>query len=187
MFESLEQYGMSATGLLMALLCSYVLFGRLLGMYVFDSTGSTGLRQRLMVQVVVLGDIGRSPRMRYHAASLADSGCTVDLIGYTGNEAPCLYLNVSSLSASLMTWALTYIYVTRIETNPGARINTNRHIRVRSIRQAWSVPEGFPKVFYLLWAPFKALFMTVQLFWIMACISQRPDFIIVQVHYINSK
>jgi beta-1,4-mannosyltransferase len=73
------------TGALMAVLCVYVIFGRLLGMYVFDQTGSTGLRKRLMVQVVVLGDIGRSPRMRYHATSLADSGCTVDLIGYKGS------------------------------------------------------------------------------------------------------
>ncbi|CAO0800433.1 unnamed protein product [Mucor circinelloides] len=137
------------TGALMAVLCVYVIFGRLLGMYIFDSTGSTGLRRRLMVQVVVLGDIGRSPRMRYHATSLADSGCTVDLIGYT-------------------------------ETNPGARVNVNRHIRVRPIRQAWSIPEGMPKIFYLLWAPFKAMFLSIQLFWIMGCISQKPDFIIVQ-------
>ncbi|KAI8638417.1 hypothetical protein BD408DRAFT_351879 [Parasitella parasitica] len=67
-----------------------------------------------------------------------------------------------------------------IETNPGARVNVNRHIRVRPIRQAWSIPEGFPKTFYLLWAPFKAIFLSVQLFWIMGCISQKPDFIIVQ-------
>lgn len=71
-----------------------------------------------------------------------------------------------------------------IETNPGARINVNRHIRVRPIRQAWSIPEGFPKIFYLLWAPFKAMFLSVQLFWIMGCISQKPDFIIVQVRKI---
>ncbi|KAI7889811.1 glycosyl transferases group 1-domain-containing protein [Mucor mucedo] len=149
MWEPLENMGMTATGLLMALLCSYVLFGRLLGMYVFDTTGANGVRKRLMVQVVVLGDIGCSPRMRYHATSLADSGCTVDLIGYA-------------------------------ETNPGARINVNRYIRVRRIRQAWSVPEGSPKVCYLLWAPFKAIFLSLQLFWLMGCISQRPDFIIVQ-------
>lgn len=70
-----------------------------------------------------------------------------------------------------------------IETNPGARINVNRHIRVRRIRQAWSVPEGFPKILFLLWAPFKAIFLCIQLFWQMGCISQRPDFIIVQVSY----
>ena len=33
-------------------------------------------------QVIVLGDIGRSPRMQYHALSLAKHGAHVDLIGY---------------------------------------------------------------------------------------------------------
>ena len=32
--------------------------------------------------VIVLGDIGRSPRMCNHAVSLADEGWSVDLIGY---------------------------------------------------------------------------------------------------------
>lgn len=34
------------------------------------------------VCVVVLGDIGRSPRMQYHALSLAEEGHKVDMIGY---------------------------------------------------------------------------------------------------------
>lgn len=38
--------------------------------------------------VVVLGDLGRSPRMQYHALSLAASGARVDLIGYAGSEVP---------------------------------------------------------------------------------------------------
>ena len=39
------------------------------------------------VQVVVLGDFGRSPRMQYHALSLADSlGADVDVVAYTGSE-----------------------------------------------------------------------------------------------------
>lgn len=38
------------------------------------------------VQVVVLGDIGRSPRMQYHAISLAKHGHNVDIIGYKGPE-----------------------------------------------------------------------------------------------------
>ncbi|CAO3658227.1 unnamed protein product [Rhizopus stolonifer] len=87
--------------------------------------------------------------MRYHATSLANAGCHVDLIGYT-------------------------------ETNPGARINVHCQIRLRSIQQPWSVPKGCPKLFYLLWAPFKAAWMLIQLFWIMACITQRPDFVLVQ-------
>ncbi|EUC47956.1 glycosyltransferase family 33 protein [Bipolaris oryzae ATCC 44560] len=38
------------------------------------------------VQVVVLGDIGRSPRMQYHALSLAKHGARVTLIGYQESE-----------------------------------------------------------------------------------------------------
>ncbi|KAI1321663.1 glycosyltransferase family 33 protein [Xylariaceae sp. FL0255] len=34
------------------------------------------------VQILVLGDIGRSPRMQYHALSIAKHGGTVHLIGY---------------------------------------------------------------------------------------------------------
>ena len=37
------------------------------------------------VCVVVLGDIGRSPRMQYHSLSLADAGYDVSLIGYAGS------------------------------------------------------------------------------------------------------
>lgn len=36
------------------------------------------------VQVVVLGDVGRSPRMQYHCLSLVRQDFTVDLVGYGG-------------------------------------------------------------------------------------------------------
>lgn len=36
------------------------------------------------VAILVLGDIGRSPRMMYHAQSFAEIGFTTDLIGYGG-------------------------------------------------------------------------------------------------------
>ncbi|KAJ3189365.1 mannosyltransferase [Gaertneriomyces sp. JEL0708] len=38
------------------------------------------------VVVLVLGDIGRSPRMQYHAVSLAKAGKEVYLVGYSGTE-----------------------------------------------------------------------------------------------------
>ena len=37
-----------------------------------------------VVQVVVLGDTGRSPRMQYHCQSLIQQKFSVDLIGYGG-------------------------------------------------------------------------------------------------------
>jgi beta-1,4-mannosyltransferase len=40
----------------------------------------------ITVQVLVLGDIGRSPRMQYHALSIAKHGGNVQLIGYLESE-----------------------------------------------------------------------------------------------------
>ncbi|CAH0398939.1 unnamed protein product [Chilo suppressalis] len=39
-------------------------------------------QSKKVVKVVVLGDIGRSPRMQYHALSLASNGLKVNIIGY---------------------------------------------------------------------------------------------------------
>jgi beta-1,4-mannosyltransferase len=38
------------------------------------------------VCVVVLGDVGRSPRMQYHSLSFAKEGYDVDIIGYGGSQ-----------------------------------------------------------------------------------------------------
>jgi beta-1,4-mannosyltransferase len=40
------------------------------------------------VTVVVLGDIGRSPRMQYHARALVEALATVDLVGYAATDLP---------------------------------------------------------------------------------------------------
>ncbi|KAG8231694.1 hypothetical protein J437_LFUL007469 [Ladona fulva] len=44
------------------------------------------MRKKKSVFVVVLGDVGRSPRMQYHALSFAREGFNVDLIGYKGSD-----------------------------------------------------------------------------------------------------
>jgi beta-1,4-mannosyltransferase len=36
------------------------------------------------IQILVLGDLGRSPRMQYHALSFLKHGGEVQLIGYLG-------------------------------------------------------------------------------------------------------
>lgn len=41
-------------------------------------------KEKVTVQILVLGDIGRSPRMQYHALSIARHGGQVDIIGYQG-------------------------------------------------------------------------------------------------------
>lgn len=41
-------------------------------------------KRKGLIQIVVLGDLGRSPRMQYHALSIAKYGGHVDMIGYLG-------------------------------------------------------------------------------------------------------
>jgi beta-1,4-mannosyltransferase len=57
-----------------------------------DGSDPLAFKQGRTVQVVVLGDIGRSPRMQYHALSIAKHGGRVFLIGYQG---ACLELYLS--------------------------------------------------------------------------------------------
>ncbi|PVH85925.1 glycosyltransferase family 33 protein [Cadophora sp. DSE1049] len=47
-----------------------------------ETTKGTANEPKISVQVLVLGDIGRSPRMQYHAMSIAKHGGRVDVIGY---------------------------------------------------------------------------------------------------------
>ncbi len=42
------------------------------------------IEPKISVQVLVLGDIGRSPRMQYHAQSIAKHGGRVEVVGYQG-------------------------------------------------------------------------------------------------------
>ena len=50
----------------------------------YQGNRKEGNRTRLRCQILVLGDIGRSPRMQYHAISVSKHGGLVDLIGYKG-------------------------------------------------------------------------------------------------------
>lgn len=47
---------------------------------------SSSPAQKGSVQIVVLGDIGRSPRMQYHALSIAQHGGKVELVGFIGES-----------------------------------------------------------------------------------------------------
>jgi len=55
-------------------------------LYVFAPQGPSteDLNRRARAIVLVLGDLGRSPRMMYHARSLARGNVEVNLCGYDG-------------------------------------------------------------------------------------------------------
>lgn len=86
------------------------------------------------VVVVVYGDIGRSPRMQFHASSLASNGFKVSLIGYPG----------SNPLTELVDSANVHIhYIT-----PAAKINRNLNKFVYLLFAVWRV---LTQAFILLW------------------------------------
>ena len=67
------------------------------------------------VQVVVLGDAGRSPRMQYHSLSLVEHGISVDLVGYGGECVPqCVVIWCSTYTVSRLACELVKLPPTRL-------------------------------------------------------------------------
>ncbi|XP_034194976.2 chitobiosyldiphosphodolichol beta-mannosyltransferase [Osmia lignaria lignaria] len=62
----------------------YLVCALLLILYIIRKLCIKILRKRKNVCVLVLGDLGRSPRMQYHVTSFVKEGFTVDFIGYPG-------------------------------------------------------------------------------------------------------
>jgi len=56
------------------------------------------------LQILVLGDIGRSPRMQYHALSIAKHGGQVDLIGYLESD---IHPDILATASTIKTHALS--------------------------------------------------------------------------------
>src|SRR5579871_675161 len=76
--------------------------------------------------VVVVGDLGRSPRMQYHARALAASGADVDFIGYEGAPLPTFItgdprIHVHTLSEPGLRyrrageWDATYAFLAAVD------------------------------------------------------------------------
>jgi hypothetical protein len=72
--------------LLLLCLCSLAAVASyfLLSLSKYDGPPAGSPEGDVSVHVLVLGDIGRSPRMTYHALSIAKHGGKVNLIGYLG-------------------------------------------------------------------------------------------------------
>jgi len=104
--------------------------------------------------VIVLGDVGRSPRMNYHALSLAAMGparvASVTLVGYRGAEVM-------------------------------EAVRSHERIRIVYVPEPvkWSsAPRS--RLQFLLMAPFKVLLQLLCLVWTLFVLVARPDVILVQ-------
>ncbi|MCO5565804.1 hypothetical protein L7F22_019479 [Adiantum nelumboides] len=103
--------------------------------------------------VVVLGDIGRSPRMCFHAQSLAEDGWRVAMIGYKGTPPP----------------------------PPLRRSSVKLHYVFQPFAKLINILPKRGGAFALLTTPLKVIGQSFGLFWILATqVRPPPELIIVQ-------
>jgi hypothetical protein len=87
--------------------------------HVSKEQGSDGKRPRnqvVSVQIVVLGDIGRSPRMQYHALSVAKHGGRVEIIGYLGRLRYLISLQSYYTAKNVIRWSLPIYLILLLPT-----------------------------------------------------------------------
>ena len=132
--------------------------------------GSSKRPETVSMQVVVLGDIGRSPRMQYHALSIAKLGGRVELIGYIG-----------SCSTRLID-AVYGIQLTPVpETEPYAELLTHSNITIIPLQASPRALQTANRSLFLLFAPLKVLLQTWTL-WITLGYRMKPaKWMLVQV------
>ncbi len=91
--------------------------------------------------VMVLGDIGRSPRMQYHALSLLEDGHYVTLIGYAGEGLlPPLEMALTGSTNDEASWS---------------KPSYHGHLRVLRM-EPYQLPKTFP-LYRLLYYPLRLL------------------------------
>lgn len=107
-------------------------------------------RRRGRAAVVVLGDIGRSPRMQYHALSLArQAHLEVDIVAYGGSD-------------------------------PHSAVIEHPSIHIHRMKQWPSTPQSLPNILRPFMLMFKALVQLVMLFWYLCVKIPAPDVFLVQ-------
>ncbi|KAI3416854.1 Glyco_trans_4-like_N domain-containing protein [Psidium guajava] len=100
--------------------------------------------------VVVLGDFGRSPRMQYHALSLArQASLEVDVVAYGGSE-------------------------------PHKAVLEHESIHIHTMVQWPRVMQGWPKILLPLMLVMKPIYQFIMLLWFLCIKVPAPDVFLVQ-------
>lgn len=116
------------------------------------------------VAILVLGDIGRSPRMMYHAQSFAENGFVTDLVGYAG-KSHVINFNISILFL--------------LGSKPIPSLERLPRVRIHYIAE---LPKIFRRLPFLILAPIKIVHQVISiLLCLLVWIETPPEFIVVQV------
>ena len=120
------------------------------------------------VDILVLGDIARSPRMRNHATSFARHGVAVDLIGYVG---------MSLRTDFLARTALLSVQ----ESELPVELAKSERITIRRIPLPPRFLQRGGRRLFVVFGPLKVLFQVAGLLWILLFKVKPAKWLIVQV------
>ena len=140
-----------------------------------DDTIDGKSRSGTRVQVVVLGDIGRSPRMQYHALSIAKHGAQVDLIGYKGSKHRRSVYQAFSLTKNAP-----------LESDVHPQIVSSASITVHPISPTPDFLRTKSRWLFLISGPLKVIFQIMSL-WVVLGYQVKPaKWMLVQVSWLVS-
>lgn len=127
-------------------------------------------QQRSTFQILVLGDVGRSPRMQYHALSIAKHGGRVCIIGYNGKQLRGM--------STVYGQVLIRVYI-ESETHPD--ISSHPNISIVPLSPHPAVLQTSNKLLFLLCAPLKVVFQVICLWSCLAYRTNPASWLLVQV------
>ena len=126
------------------------------------------------VAILVLGDVGRSPRMMYHAESFAKLQFETFLVGYQGNVSSCccILANDSHPPFSLVS-------LSPAGSKPIPSLLSLPHVHFLYISQS---PPSLRKLPFIAFAPLKIAQQILSILYALLWrIPRPPEFILVQV------
>ncbi|XP_045802156.1 UDP-glycosyltransferase TURAN isoform X1 [Trifolium pratense] len=128
--------------------------------------------------VVVLGDIGRSPRMQYHALSLANqASLEVDIVAYGGSEPHTSLLANPSIHIYQMVCVLTNL----LRISFTKKVDVVFFGKFSNLQKQWpTARQGLPKILQPFMLLLKPLFQFFMLLWYLFVKIPSPDIFIVQ-------
>ena len=138
------------------------------------SPGSALSQAKASAQILVLGDIGRSPRMQYHALSIAKHGGQVDIIGYHGEPNTIIWLICSLESALYVNTSCL------IESEIHPDVSSSPRISIVPIPPHPAFLQTNNRLLFLLFAPLKVVFQIACLWRCLAYQTKPTNWLLVQ-------
>lgn len=122
------------------------------------------------VQIVVLGDIGRSPRMQYHALSVIQNGGYVDFVGYQGRQTALDFTSQFSQDLTLFN----------VESDPIAELKSHPAVKVHALSSPPRILQTRNKLAFAVAGPLKVLFQVWDLWTVLAYRTPSCEWVLLQ-------